>query len=146
MSEDIMTGFPDLTRITRYCEPLEISKFIRNINVMLEDDRQRLSVWSREYEQLIKQVDVAGCQELRSIHDHFNRIEMERFLLTCSVKALHANCTHYRDEIATRALKLVAIEMESSGRPLPEIPFALVSMGSDGREEQTLITDQDYLI
>jgi signal-transduction protein with cAMP-binding, CBS, and nucleotidyltransferase domain len=31
------------------------------------------------------------------------------------------------------------------GRPAP-VPFALISMGSDGREEQTLITDQDYLI
>jgi signal-transduction protein with cAMP-binding, CBS, and nucleotidyltransferase domain len=30
-------------------------------------------------------------------------------------------------------------------RPAP-LPFALISMGSDGREEQTLITDQDYLI
>ncbi len=26
------------------------------------------------------------------------------------------------------------------------MPLALVSMGSDGRMEQTLITDQDYLI
>jgi signal-transduction protein with cAMP-binding, CBS, and nucleotidyltransferase domain len=41
---------------------------------------------------------------------------------------------------------LVAAEMEAAGRPLPIIPFALISMGSDGREEQTLITDQDYLI
>ena len=146
LSDNIMTGFPDLTKITRYCEPLEISRFIRNINVLLEDDRQQLAAWRLEYEQLIKQVAVADCQELKSIHDDFNLIEMKRFLLTCSVKALHANCTHYRDEIAIRALELVAAEMESSGRPLPDIPFALISMGSDGREEQTLITDQDYLI
>ena len=126
---DIFTTLPDLTSITRYCEPLEISKFFRNVNATLEDDRQRMAVWKFEYEQLISKVNVAGCHELKRIHDDFNRIEMERFLLTFSVKALHSNCTHYRDEIATRALKLVALEMESAGKPLPDIPFALISMG-----------------
>jgi signal-transduction protein with cAMP-binding, CBS, and nucleotidyltransferase domain len=36
--------------------------------------------------------------------------------------------------------------MADSGYPVPDLPFALISMGSDGRKEQTLITDQDYLI
>ncbi|MEI7818079.1 MAG: putative nucleotidyltransferase substrate binding domain-containing protein, partial [Desulfuromonadales bacterium] len=34
----------------------------------------------------------------------------------------------------------------ASGLIRPPVPFALISMGSDGREEQTLITDQDNLI
>jgi signal-transduction protein with cAMP-binding, CBS, and nucleotidyltransferase domain len=37
-------------------------------------------------------------------------------------------------------------EMLATGKPVPSVPYSLVSMGSDGREEQTLITDQDYLI
>ena len=36
--------------------------------------------------------------------------------------------------------------MVDAGKAAPPVPFALISMGSDGREEQTLITDQDYLI
>jgi signal-transduction protein with cAMP-binding, CBS, and nucleotidyltransferase domain len=83
---------------------------------------------------------------LFAIHEEMNRIEMERFLLTHSVITLHQSCTHYRDLLARRAMVLVASELEAVGRPMPDIPFALVSMGSDGREEQTLITDQDYLI
>jgi signal-transduction protein with cAMP-binding, CBS, and nucleotidyltransferase domain len=71
---------------------------------------------------------------------------MERFLLTYSVSALHHNCTHYRDVIASRAIELVFDEMDSAGKKRPELPLALISMGSDGRMEQTLITDQDYLI
>ena len=143
---DILSGLPDPIRITRYCEAEEIGTFLRNIDAILEQDRQRMTAWSREHDQLLARVDHADCHELKSIHDDFNRIEMERFLLTYSVTALHRNCTHYRDVIATRALAVVTAEMESAGRPLPDLPFALISMGSDGREEQTLITDQDYLV
>ncbi|HEY4745275.1 MAG TPA: putative nucleotidyltransferase substrate binding domain-containing protein [Desulfuromonadaceae bacterium] len=143
---DIFAGLPDLKRITRYCEPEEISRFLRNVSAVLDEDCRRMAAWNREHGQLLGQVNGADCSELKVIHDAFNRIEMERFLLTNSVTALHHSCTHYRDVIATRALAVVEAEMEAAGRPLPAVPFALVSMGSDGREEQTLITDQDYLI
>lgn len=83
---------------------------------------------------------------LKGAHDALNALEMERFLKTLSVPALHKNCTEYRDVLAGRALELVAQEMESSGKGAPPLSFALISMGSDGREEQTLITDQDYLV
>ncbi len=92
---------------------------------------------------------IAGAREyglLKEIHDALNSLEMERFLKSLSVPTLHKNCTEYRDLLAGRALALVAQEMESSGKGAPPLSFALVSMGSDGREEQTLITDQDYLI
>lgn len=83
---------------------------------------------------------------LREIHDELNGLELERFLKIQSVAALHASCTEYRDVLAQRALKLVEQEMAAAGRGKPPRPYALCSMGSDGREEQTLITDQDYLI
>jgi signal-transduction protein with cAMP-binding, CBS, and nucleotidyltransferase domain len=88
----------------------------------------------------------SGYPELRYIHDELNSLEMERFLKSQSVPALHASCTEYRDILARRALELVAQELADSGTAPVDLPFALVSMGSDGREEQTLITDQDYLI
>lgn len=83
---------------------------------------------------------------LRKIHDELNGLELERFLKIQSVAALHASCTEYRDVLAQRALELVEEEMAAGGRGKPPRPYALCSMGSDGREEQTLITDQDYLI
>lgn len=83
---------------------------------------------------------------LRAIHDELNGLELERFLKIQSVAALHASCTEYRDVLAQRALELVKQEMAAAGRGKPPRPYALCSMGSDGREEQTLITDQDYLI
>jgi signal-transduction protein with cAMP-binding, CBS, and nucleotidyltransferase domain len=73
-------------------------------------------------------------------------MELERFLKVHSVTTLHASCTEYRDILAGRTLKLVEQELEGSGKGSPPVQYALISMGSDGREEQTLITDQDYLI
>jgi len=144
---DTLSGqFNNLNSITRYCTATEISTFLRSLNANLTHDRESMAEWSAKASELDRAIDRADSHELRDIHDDLNRIEMERFLLTSSVSSLHQSCTHYRDVLAKRAMILVAAEMEAAGRPLPSIPFALVSMGSDGREEQTLITDQDYLI
>ncbi len=83
---------------------------------------------------------------LMDIHGELNALEMERFLRIQSVPALHKSCTEYRDLLVQRALDLVVEELVRAGKGSPPVPFALISMGSDGREEQTLITDQDHLI
>ncbi|HEY6839198.1 MAG TPA: putative nucleotidyltransferase substrate binding domain-containing protein [Geobacteraceae bacterium] len=100
----------------------------------------------REASLLRRAAESTEYGELKGIHDELNALEMERFLKIQSVPALHRNCTEYRDLLAGRALALVAQELQSQGYGSPQLPYALVSMGSDGREEQTLITDQDYLI
>jgi len=143
---DALGKLPDPRTITRYCTAGEISTFLQSVNTTLKLDRQRITEWSAKAAELDHLIDRSESPELKAIHDDLNQIEMERFLLTSSVSSLHHSCTHYRDVLAKRAMILVAAEMEAEGRPLPVIPFALISMGSDGREEQTLITDQDYLI
>jgi len=96
---------------------------------------------------LLQQIaDETDYSKLRHIHELLNEVEMERFLKTLSVPALHHNCTEYRDYLAGRALHLVESEMRDNGKGEPPLAYALISMGSDGRAEQTLITDQDYLI
>jgi signal-transduction protein with cAMP-binding, CBS, and nucleotidyltransferase domain len=96
---------------------------------------------------LLETVDrSSNYEELRSIHDQLNTIDLDRFLRTLSVFTLHQSCTHYRDRLARRAFTLAAEELIRAGKGDPPVPFALISMGSDGREEQTLITDQDYLV
>lgn len=137
---------PGPSSITRYCDADEISFFLRSINNALEENRKKLAAWSIENKGLLEGIAYADCHELSIIHAECNRIEMERFLLTYSVSALHHNCTHYRDVIASRAVELVLEEMDAAGKKRPELPLALISMGSDGRMEQTLITDQDYLL
>lgn len=109
-------------------------------------EQQRMTGLNADYLSLIEEAAVApDYSRLREIHEALNSLEMNRFLAVQSVEALHANCTEYRDILTKRTLSLVQAEMEKDS-PMPDLPFALVSMGSDGREEQTLITDQDHLI
>ena len=145
-THDILGQLPDLRLMCRYCTADDISRFLRNLSSVLNGDLKRMTHWRTECDRLTKAIAGSGRHELKTIHEALNRIEIERFLLTYSVVSLLRNCTHYRDELAKRAMEMVAEELDSSGSPMPDIPFALISMGSDGREEQTLITDQDYLI
>lgn len=152
------TTTPPLQRITgqllesvRELLPLvdldESLLILRHLRDEALTERDRLEVLQSGYRNLCAEASTAtGYPRLREIHETLNSLEMDRFQGTHSVAALHANCTEYRDILANRALQLVQAELASRGTPLPPLPFALVSMGSDGRQEQTLITDQDHLI
>jgi len=125
----------------------ETRRLLHSLIGDLDREMEWMRTLSARETDLRQQVVVATEYHLlKGVHDALNALEMERFLKTLSVPALHKNCTEYRDVLAGRALELVAQEMESSGKGAPPLSFALISMGSDGREEQTLITDQDYLV
>lgn len=117
----------------------------------LKDSVEATITWmeelnNRQKSLLLQIPETFDCQALAALHDQLNSIEMDRFLKLPSVPALHKSCTGYRDAIAAQTMAIVAAEMTADGSPPPDLPAALLSMGSDGREEQTLITDQDYLI
>jgi CBS domain-containing protein len=121
----------------------EIRKLLEGLKAGAEQELEQIRDFSRREESLLAAIAPnRDYRDLFRLHEELNALEMERFLRFYSVPALHENCTLYRDALAGRALELVHAEMD---RPAP-LPFALISMGSDGREEQTLITDQDYLI
>jgi signal-transduction protein with cAMP-binding, CBS, and nucleotidyltransferase domain len=97
-------------------------------------------------EMLARAAQSDSYPELCEIEHALTALEIARFLSSGSVTGLHRGCTEYRDLLAARTTALVVGELEAQGQGPPPLPFALVSMGSDGREEQTLVTDQDYLI
>jgi len=141
---DIMGRVRDILPLLNYDEIAEL------LGTLTSSVESRIS-WVEEVnsarEQLVNSIpEINSSMKLGEIHSELNRIEMERFLKLPSVPVLHESCTEYRDILAGKALDLVTEEMRASGFKQPQIPFALISMGSDGREEQTLITDQDYLI
>jgi signal-transduction protein with cAMP-binding, CBS, and nucleotidyltransferase domain len=122
-------------------------KFLQELTSVIETNHS----WMRELNSLqgallLRINETDDYEELGAIHAGLNNIEMDRFLNLPSVTALHKNCTDYRDALAARVMAIVAAEMAAKGSHMPDLPCALVSMGSDGRMEQTLITDQDYLI
>ena len=118
---EVLQHLPDLRLITRYCTASEISTFLRSITASLEQDRQRIAGWNAKLRELDHGIDSTPHQGLKAIHDELNQIELERFLMTYSVSALHHSCTHYRDVLANRAMALVAAEMASAGRPTPDL-------------------------
>lgn len=125
----------------------EADEFLTELKGAVESSISWMEELNSSQKGLLQRLSVTGsCAELGVIHDELNRLEMERFLKLPSVPVLHKSCTDYRDALAERAMELAAREMSACGNPPPKLPYALISMGSDGREEQTLITDQDYLI
>ena len=121
----------------------EIQRLLEALKTTAQAELAQIRDFSLREEALLANIPTqSDYLELARLHEELNALEMERFLRFQSVPALHENCTSYRDALAGRALELVLAEMPAP----PALPFALISMGSDGREEQTLITDQDYLI
>lgn len=143
---DLLDELPSLTKLTRYCSSDEIREVIGQIQEDLAVVRRKFVVWDAQSALQLGLIEAADAVQLKQVHDELNRIEFERFILAESVSNLHRSCTHYRDMLAERAIQIVLDEMNIAGYGPPPVSFALISMGSDGREEQTLITDQDYLI
>ncbi len=142
----LLEDLPDLKGLTRYCTSAEIAEALAQIKTDIAVVRRNFEVWDAQAAFQQGGIAAAPAAQLKQLHDELNRIELERFLVSESVVNLHHSCTHYRDLLAERAIQLVLDEMEMSGKGTPPVVFALVSMGSDGRQEQTLITDQDYLV
>lgn len=145
-NDALLAALPALTQISKVCTAAEIKAVLERLRAELAGQQQRFNSWDTQSEQQQGLIASSDMQSLRSIHEALNQIELERFMAACSVSNLHRSCTHYRDLLAERAVQLVADQMAADGKGGPPVSYALVSMGSDGREEQTLITDQDYLI
>ncbi|MDD2367166.1 MAG: DUF294 nucleotidyltransferase-like domain-containing protein [Desulfuromonadaceae bacterium] len=139
-------NLPDLTDITKFCHCKDIEPFLKMISATIKTDYDKITEWSSANRLLTESIHNLHGSELKTIHERLNQIELERFLFVPSVSDLHHSCTTYRDAISHRVLDNVSKEMDAAGFSTPDVPFSLISMGSDGREEQTLITDQDNLI
>ena len=142
----LLDELPSITQLTRYCTVAEISETLQQIRADLAAVRRKFEVWDAQSALQQGLIESADATALKKLHEELNRIELERFISAQSVTNLHKSCTHYRDLLAERALQIVTEEMAAAGLGAPPVAYALISMGSDGREEQTLITDQDYLI
>lgn len=143
---NLLDLLPPLTQLTRYCTVNEIAEVLHQLKADLATARRKFEVWDAQSALQQGLIGAADAMTLKQLHDELNRIELERFIAAGSVSNLHRSCTHYRDLLAERALQIVTEEMVAAGHGAPPVSYALISMGSDGREEQTLITDQDYLI
>ncbi|GAB4281096.1 MAG: DUF294 nucleotidyltransferase-like domain-containing protein [Deferrisomatales bacterium] len=80
-------------------------------------------------------------EELGGLHRTLNALAVELFRSDHSVPELLELCTAYRDLLSVQALRLVERELGP-----PPCAYAVGCMGSEGRREQTVATDQDNML
>ncbi len=137
---------PAISDISRYCGSYSIATLLGDLLQETTTTKKRFNELAQRQNALYARIPEAGFSELGTIHTELTSIEQQRFLLSSAVSTLHEQCTEYRDLLAQRTLELLETEFVDTGEGAPPCRYALISMGSDGRKEQTLITDQDYLI
>lgn len=129
MRLDFASGDEYLTGVTNSVLPLQEK---------IESARDELS-------ELIARANAADdTAALRSINDRTVEAASLLFESVNSVPMVQELCTAVRDAIAGRALELSRRELYLSGIQ-SDLSLALLAVGSDGRREQLLFTDQDYL-
>lgn len=131
----------------RHLDSGEILQLLVSFREQLDREISQIATFSDRRAQLLAEIEkCVSYQRLGELHEELNSLEMDEFFKLQSVTTLHHNCTEYRDLLVKRALHLVEEEFSTTGKGRPPVPYALLSTGSDGRDEQTLITDQDHLI
>lgn len=83
----------------------------------------------------------SDLEDLAKHHYFLNHLAIRAFEESRSVRDVHLICTRGRDVLLKRVLDIAAGEV---GDDLP--PYAWMALGSAGRGEETLYTDQDYLL
>ncbi len=80
---------------------------------------------------------------LRELCDEIEEIIASYLDANVSAIFLGQICAELYDELVQRLLEMCTDELAAAGVKLPRIPWAWISVGSDGRRELTLRTDMD---
>ncbi len=116
--------------------------------------RERLYQAIRDYEtfeaelsSMITSIEQAKTyEELGEHHQRSVAGVRNYFLEEQTIVDVHDLFGRIRDAITARVLSLVEQEMEREGLGRPPVEYAWVGLGSEGRNEQTFVTDQDNMI
>ncbi len=112
----------------------------RNGQVVSVIDSKSLIQFQR-YGSLVLSREISRAASVEEVIRHAGRAHpLVKTLLDCSARPRHV--THMLASICDSTTeRLVQLAIEELGPP--PTPFAFIAMGSQGRQEQTLVTDQD---
>ena len=103
-------------------------------------DSDILRIQSRSPEQLVQQIEEAATvEDLKALHQQVQGLVGHLIGTGVRIRDLVRLIAHLNDQILIRLINILRSGYFAS---LPE-KFAFVVLGSEGREEQTLTTDQD---
>ncbi len=114
---------------------------LKGLRELIRQEEYPLEALKEELEGLLDKIRRADLKGLEKWHFFLNRLAIKAFEGSRSVKDVHLICTKGRDEIVKRVLALVGEELG-----VDEGSYAWVALGSAGRQEETLYTDQDYML
>jgi CBS domain-containing protein len=106
-------------------------------------DSDALRLQSRSPQQLMKEIEEAtGVEDLKVLHAKLEKLVVHLAGTGVATKDLVQTVAHLNDRIVIRLIELVCAER------YPDLTdrFAFLALGSEGRQEQTLSTDQDNAI
>ncbi len=121
---------------------------------MLSALRERLYRAMRDYEtfeadlsSMIRSIEEANTYEKLGEYHRLSVAGVRNYFLEeQALIDVHDVFGRIRDAITARVLCLVEREMEREGLRLPPVGYSWVGLGSEGRNEQTFVTDQDNMI
>lgn len=95
-------------------------------------------------DELIEAIDgAASIEDLVAIRPKADRILENRLAEGRSAKRMTRLVTDFNDRITLKLLQITLDSIREQGGGKPPAPFTWISLGSEGRLEQTLRTDQD---
>ncbi|NIO05171.1 MAG: hypothetical protein GTN74_11340 [Proteobacteria bacterium] len=120
---------------------------LRGFQDILGREISRLEACENRFSDLIARIGQAETiQEVRNLHCDLTALTIRVFQETGSVRNLQEKCTRFRQEITCRLISFVEKQMLEEGYGPPPSAYVWISMGADGRGEQTILTDQDSLL
>lgn len=120
--------------------------FIKSLTALYEHEQRELVKLNMKFNHLFREINRSdSIGNLARLHHNLNETTAEMYLRTKAVLEVHQRCTKYRDKLSLRIIGLTRKAMEEK-YPKPNNTFAWIRMGSTGRDEQTLYTDQDNLL
>ncbi|HNS14102.1 MAG TPA: putative nucleotidyltransferase substrate binding domain-containing protein [Syntrophorhabdaceae bacterium] len=123
-------------------------RLLSELGNTLQSTLKDYEIFETEFRSLVlHKIDGAtSFEELRAYHD-IAVAGIENFYLEEeSILDTHDLFRIVRDKLITKVLTMVEKEMEEEGMGKPPTDYVWGGLGSEGRDEQTMITDQDNMI
>lgn len=130
-----------MTRQERY-------RILSELGTTLQTVLKDYEVFETELNTLVIETidNTSSYEELRECHERAVAGVINFFLEEDTIVDVHDLFRIIRDKIAIKVLELVENEMVLQGFGKPPVDYVWAGLGSEGRDEQTMVTDQDNML
>ncbi len=139
-------GFEALLAMSRHdVQHLVVTEGGRVVGLLSDHDLRTLTGGSPVA--VVRDIEkVTSVAELVSLHVRIDRVLEMLLRLGGSARNMLELVTEFNDRLTVKLVELTLEELEQQGQGRPPVPWEWLALGSEGRREQTLRTDQDNAI